>query len=198
MELTGEVLLEQRMVDVEVYDEIAGGLTNLRVAGVELDGHYYPSRESLLGALIVGEQLTYPGANLGPLDIGFPCGLAIRTELRLVTIGDEEAPNHLTKKEFSVLEVIARQPRRVHPGMDILGTVWGENYCDDPKSSHVVEVHLANIRRKLDAVTASKRTPAGPNAGLITTSYANGFRIGDRAFSPEPLQMPRRLVKQAS
>ncbi len=53
----------------------------------------------------------------------------------------------LTAREFSLLEVLLRQPDATHARTDLLERVWDANYDG---LSNVVDVHVANLRRKLD------------------------------------------------
>ena len=53
----------------------------------------------------------------------------------------------LTAKEFALLEYLLRAPGVVHSRADLLEHVWDANYDG---MSNVVDVHVANLRRKLD------------------------------------------------
>ncbi|WP_202819039.1 response regulator transcription factor [Actinosynnema sp. ALI-1.44] len=55
---------------------------------------------------------------------------------------------HLTSKEFSVLECLARQPGYVVSKSEILDQVWDGAYQGD---SNVIEVYVSALRRKLDS-----------------------------------------------
>jgi DNA-binding response OmpR family regulator len=55
-------------------------------------------------------------------------------------------PIDLTAREFALLETLAAQPGRVHSRAQLLEQVWGSEFYDD----HVVEVHLTNLRRKIE------------------------------------------------
>jgi DNA-binding response OmpR family regulator len=52
----------------------------------------------------------------------------------------------LTRIEFDLLDTLARAPRRAFSRRALLAAVWGEDWFGD---DHVVDVHLANLRRKL-------------------------------------------------
>jgi two-component system, OmpR family, alkaline phosphatase synthesis response regulator PhoP len=52
----------------------------------------------------------------------------------------------LTTREFALLLALAAQPGRVFSRAQLLEQVWGTEYYDD----HVVDVHLANLRHKLE------------------------------------------------
>jgi DNA-binding response OmpR family regulator len=52
----------------------------------------------------------------------------------------------LTAREFALLLTLAQHPARVFTRAQLLERVWGDEYYDD----HVVDVHVANLRKKLD------------------------------------------------
>jgi len=51
----------------------------------------------------------------------------------------------LTRTEFEILAALAREPGVVVDRSTLLNSVWGPGYDDD----HLVDVHVANLRRKL-------------------------------------------------
>lgn len=53
----------------------------------------------------------------------------------------------LTAREFALLEHLMREPERVHSRHELLEHVWDANYDG---LSNVVDVHVANLRRKLE------------------------------------------------
>lgn len=73
-----------------------------------------------------------------------------------------------TRIEFSLLEHLCRRPTEVASRSDLLETVWGQNWVGD---THVVDVHLSNLRRKLEM--------AAPEHNVIHTVRGVGFRIGN-------------------
>ncbi|MBF6606324.1 MAG: response regulator transcription factor [Chloroflexi bacterium] len=76
--------------------------------------------------------------------------LAIDPRRRQVTVGGRSIA--LTTIEFDLLLALAEEPGIVLGRQRLLDRVWGTDYVGD---EHVVDVHLANLRRKLgdDAVT---------------------------------------------
>jgi two-component system OmpR family response regulator len=96
--------------------------------------------------------------NLGPLTIDLG-----RREVRIV---DEEVAT--TRIEFSLLEQLCRRPTEVCTREDLLDAVWGPTWVGD---NHVVDVHLSNLRRKLDK--------AGPDYKVIHTVRGVGFRLAN-------------------
>ena len=52
----------------------------------------------------------------------------------------------LTVHEFDLLAALTRHPGRVFTRNQLLEQVWGDEYYDD----HVVDVHIANLRKKIE------------------------------------------------
>jgi DNA-binding response OmpR family regulator len=52
----------------------------------------------------------------------------------------------LTRIEFDILDVLTGSPRRAFSRQDLLEAVWGSHWHSD---THIVDVHVANLRRKL-------------------------------------------------
>jgi DNA-binding response OmpR family regulator len=59
----------------------------------------------------------------------------------------------LTAREFQLLSTIAAHPGRVFTRSQLLDRVWGDAYYDD----HVVDVHMGNLRKKLEDDAAHPR-----------------------------------------
>ncbi len=95
---------------------------------------------------------------LGPLTIDLG-----RREVR---VDDEEVQT--TRIEFSLLEQLCRRPTEVCTREELLDAVWGPRWVGD---SHVVDVHLSNLRRKLDKVA--------PGTKVIHTVRGVGFRLAN-------------------
>ena len=75
------------------------------------------------------------------------------------------APIALTAREFALLATLARHPRRVFTRAQLLEQVWGDDYYDD----HVVDVHIANLRKKLEEDATNPR--------YIATVRGVGYRM---------------------
>ena len=54
----------------------------------------------------------------------------------------------LTRIEFDLLETMSADPKAVFTREQLLAEVWGSNWFGD---DHVVDVHMANLRKKIDA-----------------------------------------------
>jgi DNA-binding response OmpR family regulator len=59
----------------------------------------------------------------------------------------------LTRIEFDLLATLARRPRKVLSRRRLVDEVWGAEWFGE---DHVVEVHVSNLRRKLDALTSHR------------------------------------------
>jgi DNA-binding response OmpR family regulator len=73
----------------------------------------------------------------------------------------------LTTKEFQILEFMAYNKNRALSRMTIAEHIWQENY---DSMSNFVDVHIKNIRKKIDAGTSAK---------LIKTVRGLGYMIND-------------------
>ncbi|WP_322512367.1 response regulator transcription factor [Chloroflexus sp.] len=78
-------------------------------------------------------------------------------------------PIALTHLEYSLLFVLSTAPGRVFSRAQLLDRVWGNDYFGD---DHVVEVHIANLRKKLGD------DPGRPR--FIFTVRGVGYRFGER------------------
>lgn len=100
----------------------------------------------------------------GVLDRG---ELIIDTRRRRVTIAGR--PIELTTIEFELLAVLAADPGVVIGRQGLLDRVWGMDYVGD---EHVVDVHLANLRRKLGEDAAAPR--------FVETVRGAGYRLREK------------------
>jgi two-component system response regulator MprA len=78
-------------------------------------------------------------------------------------------PLTLTATEFRLLEHFMRSPEQVRTREDLLAGLWGE---DSPVESNVVDVHVANLRQKLET---------GGQSRLIQTIRGVGFMLKSEA-----------------
>ena len=71
----------------------------------------------------------------------------------------------LTRTEFDLLAHLVSNPGVVVPREELLRAVWATDFV--PDSTHVVDVHLANLRRKLRGGRARQRVdPHHPRCRL--------------------------------
>ena len=71
--------------------------------------------------------------------------LVIRPLAREVEVAG--AAIELTRIEFDILGVLSERPRMVFSRAALRERVWGDNWFGD---DHVVDVHIANLRKKID------------------------------------------------
>ena len=88
--------------------------------------------------------------------------LSLNTEER-VAIRDGEAVE-LTAKEYDLIELLMRNPRRVYSRENLMNVVWGYSYAGDYRT---VDVHIRRLREKLE------KNPAEPDH--IMTKWGVGY-----------------------
>lgn len=105
--------------------------------------------------------LRRPAATLpGVLQVG---DIELNPTEHVVTCRGETIP--LTLKEFGLLEYFMRRPNQVVPRDDLLTNLWDFNYAS---FSNVVDVHVKNLRKKLDN---------GGAQGALETVRGIGYRL---------------------
>jgi DNA-binding response OmpR family regulator len=75
----------------------------------------------------------------------------------------------LTAKEYALLELFLRYPRRIFRADDLIQSVW---YFEDPPTESTIRSHIRGLRNKLKA--------AGGSASLIETVYGIGYRLNQQ------------------
>ena len=88
--------------------------------------------------------------------------LSLNTEER-VAVRDGK-PVELTAKEYDLIELLMRNPRRVYSRENLMNVVWGYTYAGDYRT---VDVHIRRLREKLE------RDPAEPEH--ICTKWGVGY-----------------------
>ncbi|HEU4898283.1 MAG TPA: response regulator transcription factor [Actinomycetota bacterium] len=91
--------------------------------------------------------------------------LSVDPAAREVRLGGD--PVELTRLEFDLLEALSERPRVVFSRRQLLERAWGADWVGD---EHLVEVHIANLRRKLGD------DPHHPR--YIRTVRGVGYRMG--------------------
>ena len=97
-----------------------------------------------------------------------PAGLEVDEPRRLVRV--DAVPVELTALEFNLLAVLSRSPGVVISRQVLLDEVWGSSLAGD---DHLVDVHVANLRRKLGDDPASPR--------FVETVRGVGYRLREEA-----------------
>ncbi len=88
--------------------------------------------------------------------------LSLNTEER-VAVRDGKTVN-LTAKEYDLIELLMRNPRRVYSRENLMNVVWGYTYAGDYRT---VDVHIRRLREKLE------ENPASPEH--ICTKWGVGY-----------------------
>lgn len=89
-------------------------------------------------------------------------GITLNTAER-VAIRDGETVD-LTAKEYDLIELLMRNPRRVYSRENLMNVVWGYTYAGDYRT---VDVHIRRLREKLE------KNPAEPDH--IMTKWGVGY-----------------------
>ena len=88
--------------------------------------------------------------------------LTLNTEERVAIRGGE--PVELTAKEYDLIELLMRNPRRVYSRENLMNVVWGYTYAGDYRT---VDVHIRRLWEKLE------ENPAEPDH--ILTKWGVGY-----------------------
>jgi len=88
--------------------------------------------------------------------------LALDTEQRVVI--RDGVTIDLTAKEYDLIELLMKNPRRVYSRENLMNVVWGYAYAGDYRT---VDVHIRRLREKLE------KTPAEPE--YIMTKWGVGY-----------------------
>lgn len=89
-------------------------------------------------------------------------GVTLNTEERVAV--RDGAVVELTAKEYDLIELLMRNPRRVYSRENLMNVVWGYTYAGDYRT---VDVHIRRLREKLE------KNPAEPDH--IMTKWGVGY-----------------------
>ena len=103
-----------------------------------------------------------PAANVERTGLLTAGELALDTQQR-VAIRDGETVE-LTAKEYDLIELLMKNPRRVYSRENLMNLVWGYSYAGDYRT---VDVHIRRLREKLE------KEPASPE--YIMTKWGVGY-----------------------
>ncbi|MET0247927.1 MAG: response regulator transcription factor [Sphingomonas sp.] len=140
--------------------------TDQKVAALDLGADDYVTKpfdtEELLARLRVA--LRHRGAGGAPAKIVRRGDLEVDLDARQVRRGDEEL--HLTRKEYDVLAMLARNIGRVVTHDRILAAAWSRE--EDPRIEYL-RIVVRNLRQKLEA--------PGPVGSVIANELGVGYRL---------------------
>ena len=71
----------------------------------------------------------------------------LRVDVAAREVALDGEPCELTKIEFDILDALTEDTNAVRSRQSLLEHVWGPNWVGD---THVIDVHLANLRKKID------------------------------------------------
>ena len=135
-----------------------------RVRGLDSGADDYmtkPFRYAELRARIGAVLRRRSARREGPSRVG---DLIVDPVRRRVTVGERVVP--LSKKEFSLLRILASDPTRVFSKEELLADVWGYR---GPSKTRTLDSHASRLRRKLD-----------PDQGrFVVNCWGIGYRLID-------------------
>lgn len=115
-----------------------------RVANLEAGADDYLTKPFSFSELLARVRARLRTANQIRSDVVAAGNLVLDLGARTVSI--EERTLGLSAREFSLLEVLVRNPKRVLSREQLLDQVWGYDFDG---SSNVVEVYVGQLRRKI-------------------------------------------------
>jgi DNA-binding response OmpR family regulator len=155
--------------DVPIIIVTASGSVTDRVVGLELGADDYVVKPFAVGEVIARiRAVLRRGRRAGPDPGSEPVvvgALTVDAGARRAFLAGEELD--LTRKEFDLLDRLAREPGRVVTRDTLMSDVWDENWFGSTKT---LDVHIGWLRRKLGD------DPAAP--AYIHTVRGVGFRLG--------------------
>lgn len=143
------------------------GEVDERVSGLELGADDYLPKPFHVSELIarVKSLTRRPSTSSKSENILEYLDLEVRFESQEVKRGN--ASISLTAKEFKLLTLLARHPKKIFSRSELLDRVWGVN--SDP-GTNVVEVTMNRLRSKIDE---------GHSVPLIHTRRGSGYWFGE-------------------
>lgn len=141
-----------------------------RLVGLSVGADDYLTKPFSVRELIARVQavLRRPRAESGapaPITVHTFGELEIDSAAQEVRLAGQPVP--LTPTERGLLMTLAHSPGQAFSRRQLMEAVWGDSWIGD---DHIVDVHIANLRRKLDETADSAR--------FVTTVRGIGYRMG--------------------
>ena len=162
-ELTAEFVRRQEICPYKAPKELLIGLLPEKLIPVLIGKKKTP--EEMAGAI-----KSYRLQITGQTDFGKAqvCagGITLDPEQRVAVKNGEIV--ELTAKEYDLIELLVKNPRRVYSRENLMDLVWGYTYAGDYRT---VDVHIRRLREKLE------ENPAAPQH--ILTKWGVGYYLKD-------------------
>ncbi|MBS0254093.1 MAG: response regulator transcription factor [Proteobacteria bacterium] len=162
LELVGRLRAQQITTPVLMISAMAE--VDDRIAGLRAGGDDYLVKPVSLDELAVRVEVLLRRGREYPQDAVLRVG-ALELDLIKRKVWLDGEPLHLLPKEFRLLEFLARHQGQIVSRRLMFEQVWG---CFFEPSDNLINVHIANLRRKLDR-------PGRPD--MIETVKGEGYRL---------------------
>jgi len=141
-----------------------------RIVGLTVGADDYLTKPFSARELVARVHALLRRRRPGPRDMGDLLRAGdLLVDLRRRTVTRAAEPIDLTVLEFDLLAALVREPGMVFTRQQLLDAVWGVDFFGD---DHVLDVHVANLRRKLgDDATGAR---------YVETVRGVGFRSEER------------------
>ena len=142
-----------------------------RVVGLDAGADDYvqkpfsmPELISRVRAILRRRELDLEERRAAVLEVG-----RLRLDLPAHSLTVDGQPVRLTPSEFRLLSLLMKEPGRVFTRRELMQHLWESSYVGDQRAA---DVHVANLRRKIDRDGASKRLVTVRGAGYMITPDA--------------------------